>query len=130
MESQRQVIQPDLSRWDYKHQVLATRWLPPWRILLWSKLIEAIMQLRPKAILRVLAHPDPEVRWAMRWYYQIGRKVWPYEIWHFLFLDRRTKTGPTLTRFLGQPQDTDAPILRPQRKTANASFVVVTAEHD
>jgi hypothetical protein len=39
-----QVIQTDLGRWDYKHQVLATRKMPPWRILLWTKLIEAVMQ--------------------------------------------------------------------------------------
>ncbi len=33
----RQVIQTDQRRWDYKHQVLATRHMPPWRVLLWFK---------------------------------------------------------------------------------------------
>ncbi len=100
-EAGRRVIQTDLSRWDYKHQVLATRNMPPWRVVLWVKLIEAVMQLRPRALCRVMAHPDRGLRAAQRWYYRIGRKVWPYEIWHFLFRDRRTRNGPTLADFQG-----------------------------
>jgi anaerobic magnesium-protoporphyrin IX monomethyl ester cyclase len=120
MEADRRVIQTDLARWDYKHQVLATRNLPPWRILLWMKLIEAVAQLRPRSWWRWLAHPDLGLRAAMRWYYRIGRQVWPYELWHFLFRDGRTGAGPTLTQFLGAPQDLDAealdtrPVLKPR----------------
>jgi hypothetical protein len=84
MAAQRRVIQTDLGRWDYKHQVLATRAMPPGRIILWVKVIEAAVQLRPKSLWRVLAHPDPGLREAMRWYYRIGRQVWPHEVWHFL----------------------------------------------
>jgi len=36
----------------------------------------------------------------MRWYSNIGRRVWPYEIAHWLFYDRRTRRGPTLAEFL------------------------------
>ncbi|MBM3882060.1 MAG: magnesium-protoporphyrin IX monomethyl ester anaerobic oxidative cyclase [Verrucomicrobia bacterium] len=99
----RRVIQPDLGRWDYKHQVLATRRVPPWRLIVWVKLIEAVVQLRPRSLRRVLAHPDRALRAAMRWYYRIGRQVWPYELWHFLFHDRRVARGPTLSEFLGSP---------------------------
>lgn len=95
----RRVIQTDLSKWDYKHQVLATRHVPPWRILVWVKLIEAVMQLRPRALRRLLAHPDPELRAAMKWYHRIGREVWTYEIRNFIFRDRRCQDGPTLARF-------------------------------
>jgi anaerobic magnesium-protoporphyrin IX monomethyl ester cyclase len=114
MEAERRVIQSDLGRWDYKHQVLAARKMPPWRITAWMKLIEAALQLRPKSIWRLLAHPDAGLRAAMRWYYHIGRQVWPYELWHFLFRDCRTANGPTLTQFLGQPQDGQAEVLDPQ----------------
>jgi len=93
------VIQSDLRRWDYKHQVLASKTMPSWRILLWDKFIEATLQLRPKSIWRVLTHSDPALRAAMRWYYSIGRKVWPYEIWNFIFRDRRNKWGPVLQDF-------------------------------
>jgi anaerobic magnesium-protoporphyrin IX monomethyl ester cyclase len=99
-EAKRRVIQTDLSRWDYKHQVLASTYVPNWRVLCWMKLIEAVSQLRPKSLLRLLAHPDRGFRAAMRWYYSIGRRVWPYELWHWLFRDHRTAYGPSLAEFL------------------------------
>lgn len=103
-EADRRVIQTDMSRWDYKHQVLATRHMAPWRVLLWMKFTEAVMQLRPRAWPR-LFHPDRALRRAQRWYYRIGKKVWPYEVWNFLFRDRRTAGGPTVAEFWGKPQD-------------------------
>ena len=114
MAAQRRVIQTDLGRWDYKHQVLATRAMPPGRIILWVKVIEAAVQLRPKSLWRVLAHPDPGLREAMRWYYRIGRQVWPHEVWHFLFHDFRVDDGPTLAQFLGLPQDQEAEAMAPR----------------
>jgi len=102
----RRVIQIDRRRWDYKHQVLATRNMPPWRVLLWVKWTELVLQGRPKAIWRVLFHRDARLREAMRWYTRIGRRVWPYEIINFL-LDRRLKNGPTVTQFWGAPQDSE-----------------------
>lgn len=96
----RRVIEPDVRKWDYKHQVLATSRVPPWRVLLWVKGIEAIMQLRPRALFRNLLHPDAEVRYAMRWYTRMGRRVWPREILGFLF-GRRLRRGPRLDQFWG-----------------------------
>lgn len=106
--AERQVIQTDQQKWDYKHQVLATRYLPPWLVLLWVKLIEAVMQLRPQSLVRVSAHPDRSFRDAMRWYYRIGRRVWFYEIWHFLFREKRQKYGLTLKEFWDTPQINEA----------------------
>ena len=100
-EADRRVIQTDLSRWDYKHQVLKSTHVPNWRVLLWMKLIEAVSQLRPKSLWRLLAHRDAAFRAAMRWYYRIGRQVWPYELWHWFFHDHRTNEGPTVAEFLG-----------------------------
>jgi len=99
--AERRVIQTDISKWDYKHQVLTTKHMPPWLVLLWVKLIEAVMQLRPKSIWRLLAFPNPSFRAAMRWYYSIGQRVWPYEIWNFFFGDRRTKRTRKLKEFWG-----------------------------
>jgi len=98
-ESQRRVMQLDLRKWDYKHQVLASKHVPPWRILLWTKLTEAAAQLRPRSLWRVLFHPDPGLQAAMRWYYRMGRRVWPYEALNFLFRDHRTTNGPSLAEF-------------------------------
>ena len=36
----------------YKHQVLATRHMPPWHTMVWLKFIEMVLQTRPKALYR------------------------------------------------------------------------------
>jgi anaerobic magnesium-protoporphyrin IX monomethyl ester cyclase len=105
MAAQRKVIQTDIGKWDYKHQVLATQHVPPWRVFSWVKCIEAAMQLRPRSLRRLFSHPDRAIRAAMRWYYRIGRKVWFHEVWSFFFRDHHQKDGPTLEEFWGEPQD-------------------------
>jgi len=75
----RQVIQGDQSKWDYKHQVLNTRHVPPWRVFVWAKAIEFILQARPRALWRLLTLKD------------LG----------FLFRDKRWKTGPSVREFWG-----------------------------
>jgi anaerobic magnesium-protoporphyrin IX monomethyl ester cyclase len=104
--AERTIIQQDRRLWDYKHQVLATRYVPPWRVLLWVKFIEMALQCRPRALWRVLFHRDRELRWAMRWYTRMGRRVWPHEIIGFL-RGRRTAAGPTVAEFWGDPQDAE-----------------------
>ncbi len=100
----RQVIQTDLRLWDYKHQVLANRHIPPWRVLLWVKFTELVLQCRPKALYRVLFHPDPGLRHGMRWYTGIGRRVWFHEVWRFL-RDGWVKDGPSVAAFWGRPRE-------------------------
>lgn len=117
--AQHRVIQTDLSRWDYKHQVLESTNVPCWRVLLWVKCIEAVCQLRPKSLFRLLAHPDGVFRAGMQWYSNIGRRVWTYEIWQWLLQDRRIRNGPTLAKFLGNspPGHTDAHALANRTQT-------------
>jgi anaerobic magnesium-protoporphyrin IX monomethyl ester cyclase len=113
---ERRVIQSDQKKWDYKHQVLDTCHLPPWRMLLWAKGIELAMQLRPRSLWRLWTHPDRAIRAAHRWYYRTGRRVWFFEVSQFL-RDRRTVTGPTLREFWGAPQDDEENALQsPTRK--------------
>jgi anaerobic magnesium-protoporphyrin IX monomethyl ester cyclase len=97
----RQVLQFDLRRWDYKHQVLDARGVPPWRVFLWFKTIEVLMQARPKVLGRMLFHRDADYRHAMRWYTRIGRRVWFHEVLEFLFKSRPRSIGPTLREFMG-----------------------------
>ena len=98
------VIQPDQRLWDYKHQVLATRSMPPWRAFMWIKFTEMVLQGRPKALYRTYLQPDRELRHGMRWYTQMGRRVWPHEILDFL-TTKRVGNGPTVTARWGRPQD-------------------------
>jgi anaerobic magnesium-protoporphyrin IX monomethyl ester cyclase len=51
-------------------------------------------------------HPDRGLRHAMRWYTQMGRRVWPYEILGF-FRDPLRKDGPTVAQFWGAAQDAE-----------------------
>lgn len=102
LAADRRVIQCDQTKWDYKHQVLATSRVPAWRTFFWVKAIEVIMQTRPKALWRVLTLRDPKIRRAQRWYYQMGRRVWFHEIFAFFFRDRREANGPSLRQFWGE----------------------------
>lgn len=105
LAAERRVVQLDRRRWDYRHQVLATRHMSPWRLILWVKFIELVAQLRPRALARFVWHRDPKIRHAIRWYYRMGRRVWFHELKNFLFRDRRVADGPTLREFWGAPQD-------------------------
>jgi anaerobic magnesium-protoporphyrin IX monomethyl ester cyclase len=101
----REVVQTDKTKWDYKHQVLGMRKMPPWRLFLWVKLIEVVMQTRPRALRRLLWNPDPRIRHAIRWYYRMGRRVWFHEIAGFVLRDRTQPSGETAKTFVGLRQE-------------------------
>jgi anaerobic magnesium-protoporphyrin IX monomethyl ester cyclase len=123
----RRVIQTDQRRWDYKHQVLETRHLPPWLVLSFVKLMEVGMQLRPTA-LRRLWHRDPKIRAAQRWYYRIGRGVWFFEWSNWLFREQRTTNGPTVATMWGKGQVAEEfPNAVTKRVKAGAEAVTTTA---
>ncbi|MFG1222443.1 magnesium-protoporphyrin IX monomethyl ester anaerobic oxidative cyclase [Xanthobacter wiegelii] len=116
----RRVIESDRRRWDYKHQVLATRHMPAWRTLAWVKFTEAVLQLRPKALRRTYLERDARLRHAMRWYTKIGRRVWPHEILDFLRRPPRD-TGTTVADMWGPPQDREEYAMAPSpRRPAEA----------
>jgi anaerobic magnesium-protoporphyrin IX monomethyl ester cyclase len=71
------------------------------------KAIEAAVQLRPKALWRTLFQPDARLRHSMRWYTEMGRRVWLYELRNFFLRDERLEDGPTLQNFWGTPQDSE-----------------------
>ena len=114
--SHRQVIEPDRRLWDYKHQVLATRQVPAWRVFLWVKLIEVALQLRPKALWRTYLAGGKDYSHAMRWYVRMGRRVWFHEMTEFLFARKQMKNGPTLEEFSGAPTlDSEESMIRRKR---------------
>jgi anaerobic magnesium-protoporphyrin IX monomethyl ester cyclase len=86
---ERRIIQSDQRKWDYKHQVIAMDNMPPWQVILCVKVIELIMQARPRALNRLFFHKEAKLRGAMRWYTNIGRKVWFHEWFQFLFKEQR-----------------------------------------
>lgn len=93
------IIQLDQRYWDYKHQILETPKLKPWKVILLVKLIEVIMQMRPKAIKRWLFHRDKRLRKAMFWYNNIGKRVCFFELYQFFFVNKRTKQPVVIRDF-------------------------------
>ena len=112
----RRVVQPDQRKWDYKHQVLATRHLPPWLVITFVKTMEVAMQLRPRALERALHHRDAAINDAQRWYYRVGRRVWFFEWANFLFRERRVDDGPTVREMWGASQVAEEAPLAPRSK--------------
>jgi anaerobic magnesium-protoporphyrin IX monomethyl ester cyclase len=95
----KEIIQLDQRKWDYKHQIMATKHLKPWQVTLYVKLIEVIMQTRPKALKRLFFHKDYRIKQAMEWYTKIGKKVWFHEWFEFIFNDHHLKKGIKLNDF-------------------------------
>lgn len=95
----KEIILTDQRKWDYKHQVMATQYLKPAIVILYVKLIEIIMQARPRAVKRLLFHKEARLRSAMRWYTNIGRRVWFYELYQFFFVTKLAKTKIKMNDF-------------------------------
>jgi anaerobic magnesium-protoporphyrin IX monomethyl ester cyclase len=93
------IIQLDQTKWDYKHQIMEMINLRPWKVMLYVKLIELILQTRPKAIRRWLFHKDKRLRKAMSWYNSIGKRVWLYEWFQFFFRDNITHKPIPISEF-------------------------------
>lgn len=113
----RQVVQHDKRRWDYKHQVLAMRRMPPWRVFLWVKFVEIAAQARPKSLRRLIWNPDPKIRHAIRWYYRMGRRVWFHEMISFFLRDAYRADGRTVADVWGAPQDHEEEASLPRHRT-------------
>ncbi len=95
----RKIIQPNLKKWDYKHQIMSIEKVSPLALFLSVKIMELILQLRPKALKRYLFHPDKKIRTAIHWYYKMGRRVWFHEVYNFFFDDNKLKKGTPLNEF-------------------------------
>ncbi len=95
----KEIILTDQRKWDYKHQVISTRYLKPWLVILYVKLIEIIMQTRPSALKRLFFHREARLRSAMRWYTRIGRRVWFWELFQFFFVTKLSKKRIPMSDF-------------------------------
>jgi anaerobic magnesium-protoporphyrin IX monomethyl ester cyclase len=96
----RDVIQPDLAKWTYRNQVLATTQLAPWQLFALVKLTEAVYHLRPRGLLRLVWGSDARVRRILRSSLAVGMRVFAAEVAEFLFATEFVPRG-TLDRFAG-----------------------------
>ncbi|HEY8696324.1 MAG TPA: radical SAM protein [Rhizomicrobium sp.] len=108
--AEREVVQAKRAKWDYRHQVLGTRYLKPWQIFALVKLTEVIIHLRPKALARLIGDRDGARRRAFRWCIRNASGVWLDEILEFLFRNRPRKGLGSLREFWGEPILEEAPL--------------------
>ncbi|MGK6316988.1 B12-binding domain-containing radical SAM protein [Neorhizobium sp. DT-125] len=80
----RKVIQKDLAKWDYRNQLLSSRYLSSRAIFWLVKLMELAVHARPRALRRVLCHPNRELRAHLRWCFRFSLRVWWAEIVEFV----------------------------------------------
>lgn len=95
----KKVILTDQRKWDYKHQVLETSNLKPWQVILLVKMIELLMQARPKSIFRKFFKHDKIYRKSMGWYNKIGARVWFYELFSYFFETKMKTRTEVLEEF-------------------------------
>jgi anaerobic magnesium-protoporphyrin IX monomethyl ester cyclase len=117
--AQRGVIQPDLSKWDYRHQVLGQKHLRSWQVFLAVKLTELVFHTRPArwaAFFSGSRFQQRQLLWCL-WHTGL---VWLGEIGSFL----RTRTLPMgqtepLGRFHARARGTQSQLQgNPARKRA------------
>ncbi len=97
------IVEPDLWRWDYRHQVIGVKQLSPAQLLLGVKLVELIYHLHPRRIWQILAAPDRRVRRQLRHCAGHVAAVYWYEIYEALSrrlqnVVRRRRTPPALVQ--------------------------------
>jgi anaerobic magnesium-protoporphyrin IX monomethyl ester cyclase len=63
----RPIIQPDVGKWDYRHQILWQPKLSPWKVFLGAKLIEACVHARPGKLWSILRTRDRFLRKQLIW---------------------------------------------------------------
>lgn len=80
----RVVIQHDRAKWDYRNQLLSSRHLSSRAIFWMVKLMEIAVHARPRALYRVLFHPDRALRAHLRWCFRFSFRVWRAEVAEFL----------------------------------------------
>jgi anaerobic magnesium-protoporphyrin IX monomethyl ester cyclase len=82
---QRQVVQPDQQKWDYRHQVLRQKHLTPGRLLAAVKWLEFCYHLRPSRLWAILRTRDRFRRRQLLWTFRHIGLVWIGEIVEFLW---------------------------------------------
>jgi len=105
------VIQDDLTKWDYRHQILNQSKMSPWRIFANVKWLEAWFHLRPAKLWSMLTQRDPLLRQQYWWTLTHTSAVWLAEIVDFVFRCRFASTPKPLSTY-GEPVGQDI-VLRP-----------------
>lgn len=81
----RPVVQPDLQKWDYRHQVLGQKRVKPWQLFLRVKWLELRFHLRPGRLWAMIREREPFRRRQQLWGLWHTGLVWLAEAGEFVF---------------------------------------------
>jgi anaerobic magnesium-protoporphyrin IX monomethyl ester cyclase len=78
------VIEQNLWRWDYRHQVLAVPHLSPSQLFVGVKLVELLYHLHPRRLWRIITARDQRLRQQLRFAFWHTSGVFWYEIYEYI----------------------------------------------
>jgi anaerobic magnesium-protoporphyrin IX monomethyl ester cyclase len=103
----RDVVEPDLSKWDYRHQILAEDRLKPWQLFLAVKWLELCFHLRPARLRGIATERDRFRQRQALWCALHTGAVWVGEVVEFGWRQVRGKH-----RFISEARKTRRPTRR------------------
>jgi anaerobic magnesium-protoporphyrin IX monomethyl ester cyclase len=81
------IVEQDVGKWDYRHQVIGVKHLLPGLLFAGVKLVELIYHLHPGRLWRTLTEPANDLRRHFGFAYRHISLVFLYEVFEF-FADR------------------------------------------
>ncbi len=81
------IVEPDLWKWDYRHQVIGVGKLSPTQLFMGVKAVEGLYHLHPRRLWRMIAVPDPRLRQQLRFSFWHTAMTFWYEVYEH-FADR------------------------------------------
>ena len=92
------IVEPDLWKWDYRHQIVGVNSLTPAQLFLGVKLIELAYHLHPRRFLRILFAEDRQARRQLRHCVGHISAVYWYELFEAVADRLRARFRPPLSR--------------------------------
>jgi anaerobic magnesium-protoporphyrin IX monomethyl ester cyclase len=105
------VVEPDLAKWDYRHQVLRQSGLRPWQLFLAVKWLEVTFHLRWRRLRSLFAGTDPGRRRQLQWGTRRAAFVWLGEVLEFLARGWRRTSAATVRQVYGPSPEIVEPAL-------------------
>jgi anaerobic magnesium-protoporphyrin IX monomethyl ester cyclase len=87
------IIEPDIWKWDYRHQVLGVKHLSPLQLFVGVKVVELLYHLHPHRIWRILAASDRGLRRQFRFALWHTTAVFWAEVWEQIAGAPRRRTS-------------------------------------
>lgn len=99
------IVEDDLGKWDYRHQVIGVKRLSPTQLHIGVKLVELVYHLHPRRLWRLFGAQDRELRRQLRFAFWHTTAVFWYEVFERVANAARAATHRPRGKTL-QPRET------------------------